>query len=319
MKTLSIAIPSFNVEKYLQRCLDSLLYDESIHELLDVIIVNDGSVDNTLKIAKYYENKYSCVSVVDKKNGGHGSTVNAALRIAKGKYFKVIDSDDWVNIFDFPDFVKSLSEENADIIVTNYRRDILYDNSVDKFVFTNSDTAELNIDTIDNLKNKENFFFEFSMHSMAVKTESLKNVWGKGLLENTFYVDQQYVALSLLCAKTYRLKNYDIYRYFIGRPDQSMNPESFYKHRKDHERVLMWLLELYDSRELSNKEYLKNVLKKQVTLMLKTHYRIYNTKNHKKSINELKAFDRFLSKTYPDIKKPNIIMHFIKVNNGDEE
>ena len=307
MKLLSVAIPSYNVQFFLPRCLDSLLYDKETRDYLDIIIVNDGSQDETLAVAKKYAKEYDCVRVVDKENGGHGSTVNSALKVAKGKYFKVVDADDWVNIFDFKDFVKDLKEEVADIVVCNYKQDILYDSSTQDFIFCDKKSELINADKIQDEVEDENFFFKFSMHSMTVKTDSLRAVWGSGLLEKTFYVDQQFVALSLLSAKTYKLFNYDIYRYFIGRPDQSMNPESFFKHRKDHERVLKWLLALTKSSDLQDKDYLKTVLQRQITLMLRTHYAIYhNNPQRLAAYKELVAFNAWLGEKYPEIKRPQL-------------
>ena len=97
MKTLSVVVPVYNTENYIKRCLDFMLVDEIIDDL-EVILVNDGSKDNSIKIMRDYESRFpESVVVVDKENGGHGSTINAGLKIASGKYFRVIDSDDWVN------------------------------------------------------------------------------------------------------------------------------------------------------------------------------------------------------------------------------
>lgn len=95
MKLISFAIPSYNSENYLSHCVDTLLTGK---DEVEIIIINDGSKDNTLKIAKEYEKKYpNIVKAIDKKNGGHGSGVNKGLELATGLYYKVVDSDDWVN------------------------------------------------------------------------------------------------------------------------------------------------------------------------------------------------------------------------------
>ena len=92
---LSIVIPAYNIETFLPKCLDSLVYAKNIGDC-EIIVVNDGSKDNTLKIAKEYEKNFpSVVRVFDKENGGHGSAVNLGMKVAKGKYFKILDSDDW--------------------------------------------------------------------------------------------------------------------------------------------------------------------------------------------------------------------------------
>ena len=95
-KILSVVIPTYNMEKYLEKCLNSFIYNEGADEL-EVLIVNDGSKDNSVNIAKEFEKKYPNIfKVIDKENGGHGSTINAGLKVASGKYFKVVDADDWV-------------------------------------------------------------------------------------------------------------------------------------------------------------------------------------------------------------------------------
>lgn len=299
MKVLSVIIPSYNIELYLERCLDSLLYNEDILDLLDIVVVNDGSSDKTLEIANSYKKHYpSCIQVIDKKNGGHGSTINAGLAVAKGKYIKIIDSDDWVNIDDFSLFVKKLDSETADIVVTNYMRDILPTNEEKLFIFTDTNNGQKQkiSSSIKDL-NKPDFFFQFSMPAIAIKTKKLKAVWGEGLLEKTFYVDQQFVAKCLLCSDTYIIYDLNIYRHFIGRPDQSIGNTGFFKHRDDHERVLRNLLDVYENIEDDDK---KLILKKQIDLMLDTHYSIYSsqTKITKKALSEIIKFDSDLKTNY---------------------
>ena len=304
MKVLTVIIPAYNTELYIERCLDSLLYHPDIIKDLELIVVNDGSSDKTLEIAANYQNEYpDTVKVINKENGGHGSTVNAGVAAATGKYLRVIDSDDWVNIIDFPEYIKNLKNEKADIVVTNYIQDILYDETTHDFIFSKKDDVSeaIDISTIANLVKKKNFFFEFSMHSMTVKTENLKRVWGEGLLEKTFYVDQQYVAKALISAKNYTKYNLDIYRYFIGRPEQSVSAGGFFDHRQDHERVLRWLLKT--TKETEDKT-LNKVFTEQTYLMLKTHYDgIYLSvsKLTASEKRELLSFDKYLSANYPEL------------------
>ena len=135
MKTLSIIIPTYNVEKYIDRCLKSILLD-SILEDIELIIVNDGSKDSSLQIARKYEKEYKdTIIVIDKENGGHGSTINAGLKAATGKYTKVIDSDDWVNVDDFENFVKELKKLDCDLVITNYTRELVFSEESIKFEY----------------------------------------------------------------------------------------------------------------------------------------------------------------------------------------
>ena len=95
MKLITVTIPCYNSEAYMSKAIDSLI---PFIEDVEIVIVNDGSKDNTIKIANEYKAKYpKDIVVIDKENGGHGSGVNAGLKVAKGLYYKVLDSDDWID------------------------------------------------------------------------------------------------------------------------------------------------------------------------------------------------------------------------------
>ena len=96
-KILTVTIPAYNVEKYMDEVLPTFL-EESILNKIEILIVNDGSKDGTSKKGKQYEQQYPAViRLIDKENGGHGSTINKGIELATGKYFKVVDGDDWVD------------------------------------------------------------------------------------------------------------------------------------------------------------------------------------------------------------------------------
>ena len=119
-KLLSIIIPTYNMEALLPRCLDSLLVPDAL-ERLEAIVVNDGSKDGSLAIANSYRERFpDTVTVIDKPNGNYGSTINAALPVAKGKYVKVLDSDDWFKSDSLVQYLDSLQKVDADFIVTHF-------------------------------------------------------------------------------------------------------------------------------------------------------------------------------------------------------
>lgn len=298
MKVLSLIVPTYNVEKYLERCLDSLVFDEKIQKDIEIIIVNDGSKDNSLKIAKEYEKKYpESIIVIDKENGGHGSTINAGLKIAKGKYFRVIDSDDWVNIIDFSKFVKDLKKMDEDIILNNYSRELLYSGESIKFKYKNLEyNKHYDLDKFDYSLLKEDYFF---MATSTFKTEKLRK--SKVILdEKTFYVDMEFILLPFLEMDSMIYLNYDIYRYFIGRPDQSINIQSYVRNRKHHEKVLLRLLEFYKNIKgnVKKKEYIFKI----ISQMLNSHYIIYcKAKLHNKGeLKEIRKFNNLLKENYID-------------------
>ena len=301
MKTLSIAIPVYNTEKYIRRCVDSLILKDILEDI-EIILVNDVSKDKSIEILNEYKEKYpQSVIVIDKPNGGHGSTINAALGIASGKYFRVLDSDDWFDSKNFITFIKKLKNENADVVITNYKKEYVYNGYSEEMNWEKLKTdVEYEFDKFDlKLLGKEYFV----MANSTYKTEILRRSKLK-LLEKTFYVDMQYNIIPIQCVKTFTFYKLDIYRYFIGRPEQSMNLQNFVKNRHNHEKVIKYLLEYYTQNvsafSTNKKEYIKQIL----FYMLTTHYYIYcvYAKKDKKLVySEIKEFDDYFKKLNPEL------------------
>lgn len=299
MKILSIVIPTYNVEKYLRRCLDSLVYDESVLEDIELLVVNDGSKDNSLAIAKEYEKKYpKTIKVIDKENGGHGSTINAGLKVAKGEYFRVIDSDDWVNIDEFADYVRALKKCKADIVLTNYNKEMLYSGEIQTFDYKNLEyNKEYNLNKFDYSILEDAYFY---MATSTIKTEKLRKA-KLHLDEKTFYVDMEYILLPFLEMDSMIYLDFNIYRYFIGRVEQSVNIQSFVKNRSHHEKVVRRILEFYKT--IDEKEPKREYIRKIILQLLNTHFIIYCKArlSNKNDINEIRRFDKFLHDNYPDL------------------
>lgn len=301
-KLLTIVIPTYNVEKYLARTLDSLLTETDIYDDLELIVVNDGSKDRSLEIAREYEANYpGVVKVVDKENGGHGSTINVGMKIATGKYFRVIDSDDWVNVDHFARYVRELRGLDVDIVLTNYSREMIYEGH--QFYFTYSNNIEYDtvydLNTFDFKRFGWDYFF---MATSTFKTEKLRKA-NFELDENTFYVDMEFILLPFLEYESFIYLDYDIYRYFIGRDEQSISLVSMVKRRDNHEKVLRRLLAFYKDSDISEnrKEYYQSIL----TGMLKTHYIIYTQCQlpEPEAINEIKEIDKLLLAEFPELHK----------------
>ncbi len=299
MKTLSVVIPTYNVEKYLRRCLDSLLYDSTVLEDLELLVVNDGSKDHSLEIAKEYEKKYpKTVVVIDKENGGHGSTINAGLKVAKGKYFRVIDSDDWVNIDQFGEYVRALKKCDTDIVLTNYTEERIYSGEIKEFHYQNIEFNKVyDLNQFDYSSMGKDYFF---MATSTYKTEKLRKAQLE-LDEKTFYVDMEYILLPFLEMQSMMLLDFNIYRYFIGRMDQSINIQSYVRNRSHHEKVAKRLLEFY--KQIPNKEPRKAYIHNCLLGLLNTHYIIYCKARlpEKASIQEIIAFDQYLQRQEPNL------------------
>lgn len=164
-KLLTVVIPAYNSSSYLGKCLESLLVEDVMNDV-EIIIVNDGSTDETLKIAELFRDKYpEYFVVVNKENGNYGSCMNAALRIAKGKYFRTLDSDDWFSKTEYIEFVHDLSLTDADMLMCER---YIYYSAVDKMVKCSFESGvtkrkDLDIESVDWTYNsiKNNIFPNF--------------------------------------------------------------------------------------------------------------------------------------------------------------
>ncbi len=185
-KILSISVASYNVENTLKETVDSILKCENVKEL-EIIIVNDGSKDKTLKIAENYKKETpESIVVVDKENGGHGSTINAALDVATGKYFKTVDGDDWVDPTELDKLIVSLRTCEADLVTSDFT--LCLENSGEKVLRHNGIGYAGKTINIDEILNKR----AFQMHEISIRTDLLKDSKCR-ILENCFYVDREYM------------------------------------------------------------------------------------------------------------------------------
>ena len=268
MKLLSIIVPSYNSEDYLERCLDTLVTGGSD---VEVIVVNDGSTDGTERIAREYCEKYpDVVRLENKPNGGHGSAINRGLELAQGEYFKVVDSDDWFDQSAYRRAISTLhSQEGIDLLIVNYvyeyfyngtRKTVRYGNVFPRDrVFGWNDTARFRVSQM------------LLMHSMIYRTQLLRNC-GLRLPEHTFYVDNIFAYQPLPYVKNMMYIDCDLYRYFIGRPDQSVNTPVMIK-RIDQQllvtRTMVKAYNLYD--DISNdslRRYMFHYLSMMVSVSL---------------------------------------------------
>lgn len=227
-KILTISIAAYNVEKYLEETLKSLLVPNM--EKLEVLIVNDGSKDNTEKIALEFEKKYpNTFKLINKQNGGYGSTINAGIKNARGKYFKQLDGDDWYNTNNLSKIIDKLETINTDVVYTPYI--VVRENqNTTELVYNTENRKYENID--DFLKNAA----KISMHNLMYKTELLKS---RNILidENCFYTDTEYVVYPILYSKDITTISEPLYMYRLGIEGQSISYEGRIKHYKDHINV----------------------------------------------------------------------------------
>ena len=264
MKLLSFAIPCYNSAAYMEKCIKSCLAGG---DDVEIIIVDDGSTkDDTLKIAKEYEAKYpNIVKAVHQENGGHGQAVNTGLANATGMFFKVVDSDDWVDVKSYKKILtklKSFVEEDdlPDMLIANYvyekvgakrKKVIHYENAlpVDR-MFGWDEMGHFKVDQY------------ILMHSVIYRTQLIKE-FGLKLPEHTFYVDNIFVFEPLPVVQKMYYMNVNFYRYFIGREDQSVNETVMISRIDQQLRVTRRLIDSY----LGNKPVNERCRKYMVTYL----------------------------------------------------
>jgi glycosyltransferase involved in cell wall biosynthesis len=239
---------------------------------VEIIIVNDGSKDRTSEIAHEYMEKYpNIIKAVDKENGGHGDAVNYGLSHATGKYFKVVDSDDWVDadsLHKILELLHRLEEDGneVDMLISNYvyekegaahKKCIHYRNVLPKNkIFRWEDVGRFRIDQY------------ILMHSVIYRTDLLKLIQLQ-LPKHTFYVDNIYVYYPLPHVRKIYYLDVDFYRYYIGREDQSVNEKIMISRIDQQIFVTKSMIDMYDLKTIDNKklrQYMTNYLAIMMTV-----------------------------------------------------
>ena len=263
MKLITFAIPCYNSEAYMEHAIHSIL---TAGEDIEILVVNDGSKDRTSEIGHEYEKKYEgIVRVIDKENGGHGDAVMSGLGAATGKYFKVVDSDDWLDKSSLEKIMETLwnwekDGTEVDMLLANYvyekvgatrKKVVHYRNALPQNqVFSWDETSHFRVGQY------------ILMHSVIYRTDLLREC-GLTLPKHTFYVDNIYVYYPLPHVKTMYYIDTNLYRYFIGREDQSVN-EAVMVGRVDQQIfVTKTMIDMYQMPEIKNprvRKYMMNYL-----------------------------------------------------------
>ncbi len=294
-KLLSIVVPTYNVEKYLRRCLDSFCIEE-IQDKLEVLVVNDGSTDGSADIAEEYVRSYPQVfRLINKKNGGHGSTINCGIREAAGRYFKVVDSDDWVDEQAFSKLFAYLEDCNSDVVYTN-------------FYHVDDATGKKTIEFLNPFPGveygreyhfceiKSNLFLK--MHGYTIKTELLRHI--PAIDENCFYVDMEYVLFPVPWVETITFLDLFVYQYRVGLPGQSMNIQRMKKNADNYDRVLVRLLQFYEQwrprLQPAKLHHMEHVLGRMAASRIKIYLSQPYSRENRKGIE---AFEESIRKNYP--------------------
>ena len=339
-KLLSVVVPSYNASKYLDFNLQSFLRP-SVSEKLEVIVVDDGSTDDTARIADAYHEKYpETIKVIHKENGGHGSGINAGLRAATGKYFKVVDADDWVDhealerLLDYiASFDAAAANADTDIDAAQVQADVkarardkavscpdvIYNN----YYWRLTDEAK----SPDAYERKTEFTEPFSgveyrkvydfesiadrcyvkMHNMTIRTDILRE-HQIHIDERCYYVDMEYILYPVPYVETIAFLPEFLYQYQIGRQGQSMDPAKMQRNATQYDHVLASIYAYYDAhcREIkqpNRKKYIDRLISRFYASRIKILLSMPDASRRK---NEFITMEEVLYRDYPDIYAANV-------------
>lgn len=297
MKTLTIVVPTYNVEKYLGQCLESFVIPEIMNDL-EVLIINDGSTDSSPLIGQNYVNNYpETFRLVTKENGGHGSTINKGIEKATGRYFKVVDGDDWVLQEGLIHLIKFLKTVNTDLVLNNY---YWVDDS------TGNRSCEVN-QVCPGITYGEEVSFDhisskifFKMHAITYRTAILKRIPDK-IDEHCYYVDMEYMMFPLPYISSIATIPDFVYMYRIGQPTQSVTIENMQRRCSQHERVVHRLLDYY-KKNITVTEEKKYCMSKIIARSVTSQYKIYLSFNVSQLLS-LVELENLLKSEYDEIYK----------------
>jgi glycosyltransferase involved in cell wall biosynthesis len=235
-KLLTITVPSYNTEKYIDECLPYLI-EEKIIEDVEILIVSDGSIDNTVAVAQVWADKYpASIRVIEKENGGHGSTINRGIQEATGKYFKVVDGDDWVKTENLVRLVNYLRWNDVDLVNNPYfeHDEETHAETLMMELDIPAEKTHVHAEIIENIKIPP-------MHTITYKTSILKDN-NIQIDEKMFYVDVEYIIYPLPFVKKSVYLDFPVYVYRTNSGTQSMAIGNMVKNRKMHYTMLQHVL-----------------------------------------------------------------------------
>lgn len=307
------------MEALLPRCLDSLVHT-SKPELLEAIVVNDGSKDSSLAIARQYESRYpEIVTIIDKPNGNYGSTINAALPVAKGQYVRILDSDDWYNTEALNSFISALQEQKCDMVITHFtqlepdnRKEVVKYNSMGREPYEYGRVYDLD-DVL-----KDNYIRSFFMHALTYRTQLLRDM-NYRQTEGISYTDTEFDAYPVFYAKTIMFLDLNVYQYNMDRVGQTMDPAVIMKSIDQFERLYDIMFKYYEDFDWTQvSEIRKSFLKKYFEHRIRLLYKLFLLDMPRQDFNTdkfesvFKKYSLFMTnhEMHVDLYPENKILHF---------
>lgn len=310
-KQISIIIPTYNMEKYIGRCLDSLLIPEI--DQVEVLVVNDGSKDRSSEIAHSYAERYpDSIRVIDKANGNYGSCINAALPLCTGRYVKVLDADDTFDTQAFSRFVCSLTNIDSDVVITDM---IVVDENNNESAKSNHSSKKCDFATnytFDDIYNS-GLLRGITMHSVAYNIRYF-NTLTYHQTEHISFTDTEWVGIPIALATTFRILNIgNLYRYLVGRIGQTVDPNRFSSQINDYFLLIENKANTFQQHHLEKLRYEYFNIRTMAIIRL-LYLKIIDSKN-KELLLQLYKFDSNLIENHPElIQSTNNIIYYPHVN-----
>ena len=257
MKILSVSVAAYNMEKLIRQNLDSFVRS-ACRDDVEVLVIDDGSKDGTADIVREYEARYpGVVRLIQQPNAGPGSTVNRGMDNASGKYFRMVDADDWVGD-GFDEYVAFLKETDADMVAADY-------------VMVDDLTGQTRERIITGLPEKQTVPFdevcsglELEMHAVTFRTALLRE---HGIrLFNGFYTDMQYLLFPAPYVATVAYIHVPVYMYRVSLSGQSMASSSMQRNIRMHDDMVFSIVSLYNETAPSRPAVAAYILKKLVMI-----------------------------------------------------
>lgn len=296
MKIVTFAIPCYNVESCVGRCLDSIL-DAHLNDKIEILVVNDGSTDNTATVLQQYDEKYPGVlRVLNKENGGWGTAVNLAIREAEGKYLKEIDADDWVNTKNLPEYIQTLETLDVDYVATGYQE---YQSKNDSYQPHPQNEALCNqVFDVKTFWDEHPTGWGFPIHAITYNTQFIRDI--NLTVGDRYYTDFEYFLKSMPYVRTLYIMNVDITIYYRGNEEQSTGTLGYAKHYGDMAALSLRLANFYEHLPLTIHPLILKSIQDTIAGNVALTYELMMSPIYagkKKGISkELKAYDNELQK-----------------------
>lgn len=287
----------------MDKCIESLL---KCGDDIEILIVNDGSFkDNTAEIADSWQERYpDIVKAIHKENGGHGSAVNAGLANATARYFKVVDSDDWLDEEAMAEVMKYLRlqmelKDPTDLVIANYVYEKVHEGTRTVMRYKNvfPEGREFGWDEVGHFNQSQYLL----MHSVIYRTDMLQDM-GLQLPHHCFYVDNIFVYEPLPHVRSMYYLDVDMYRYFIGREDQSVNEKIMMGRIDQQLRVTRTMIDAVDVMSIDQKR-LRQYMENYLAMMMCICSVFLRMRNTPEDEEKREAIWRYLKEADPELYK----------------